>query len=42
MLKTKRAASWSSEGAKVTDCLAAWDAGMVDSVLDRGSHGHRA
>ena len=41
MLKTKRAASWSSEGAKVTDCLAAWDAGMVDSVLDRSSHGGR-
>ena len=30
------------EGAKVTDRPEAWDAGMVDSVLDRGSHGDRA
>ena len=41
-LKTERAASWQREGAKVTDRPEAWDAGMVDSVLDRGSHGDRA
>ena len=42
MLKTEKVASWSSEGAKVTDRPVAWDARMVDSVLDRGSHGSRA